>query len=542
MEITFGNLYTLRTRKTDLFINDVLVDEVFDNDTKTFKSTYTGTPTFRMSENFSIMNADLIIRLFNIETYTIDFTEETEISVLLLDDTKYVETDPFLFSGIGNITVGTSSTFNAITTTTNSTPYNSGFLSGITGQGITYNTAQVIIKYKYTKPIIIQVPNEGYLNYKLTGWEVSDIVGDTNNLIQNTSNYILDTSNIITTRIDNLPVIDLQPYRLISDSYTQAQIDTKDTNNSNVISLRINALPPPQDLTPYRLISDSYTQAEIDTKDTNNSNVISLRINALPPPPNLAPYRLISDSYTQAQIDTKDTNNSNVISLRINALPSPQNYTLPTSTASIRGGIRVGTNLSISGDVLSGLAPPNLAPYRLISDSYTQAQIDTKDTNTSNVISTRINALPAPYDDTNVVYNIALLSSQLATLLQNIQNSRSINVVYERELTSVWTAVEGNNAQMLVDQTVVIRLKPSSFFPTNTTAPYSILVTNTKTTNNTTTNTTTVFNNTAITNIFTLQYNGMTQHNILIRITSNDGFVSPNFIFRIRSFANLFGG
>jgi len=94
---------------------------------------------------------------------------------------------------------------------------------------------------------------------------------------------------------------------------------------------------------------------------------------------------------------------------------------------------------------------------------------------------------------------------------------------------------------MLVEQTVVIRLKPSNFFATNTTAPYSILVTNTKTTNNTTTNTTTVFNNTAITNIFTLQYSGMTQHNILIRITSNDGFVSPNFIFRIRSFANLFG-
>jgi hypothetical protein len=66
-------------------------------------------------------------------------------------------------------------------------------------------------------------------------------------------------------------------------------------------------------------------------------------------------------------------------------------YTLPSATASIRGGIRVGTNLSISGDVLSGLTPPNLAPYRLITDSYTQAQIDTKDTNNSNVISTRIN-------------------------------------------------------------------------------------------------------------------------------------------------------
>jgi len=160
--------------------------------------------------------------------------------------------------------------------------------------------------------------------------------------------------------------------------------------------------------------------------------------------------------------------------------------------------------------------------------------------NTSNVISTRINNL-VPYNDTNVVYNIALLSSQYATLLQNIQNAKSINVVYERQQNSIWTAVEGNNVQMLVEATVVIRLKPSSFFPTNTVAPYTVSVRNTKTTNNTTTNTTTVFNNTAITNIFTLQYSGMTAHNILITITSNDGFVSPNFIFRIRSFANLFG-
>ena len=36
----------------------------------------------------------------------------------------------------------------------------------------------VIIRYYNKKPIIIQIPNEGFLNYKLTGWEVSDIVGD----------------------------------------------------------------------------------------------------------------------------------------------------------------------------------------------------------------------------------------------------------------------------------------------------------------------------------------------------------------------------
>jgi len=66
--------------------------------------------------------------------------------------------------------------------------------------------------------------------------------------------------------------------------------------------------------------------------------------------------------------------------------------------------------------------------------------------------------------------------------------------------------IEGNNTQILVDKTVTIRLKPSSFFPTNTVSPYTVLVTNTKITNSSITNTTTIFNNTKITDIFTLQY------------------------------------
>jgi len=37
----------------------------------------------------------------------------------------------------------------------------------------------------------------------------------------------------MSTRIANLPVIDLTPYRLINDAYTKDEVDTKDTNNSN---------------------------------------------------------------------------------------------------------------------------------------------------------------------------------------------------------------------------------------------------------------------------------------------------------------------
>jgi len=220
------------------------------------------------------------------------------------------------------------------------------------GRGGNGGSGIVIIRYKYTKPIIIQIPNEGYLNYKLTGWEISDIVGDTNILIQDTSNYVTNTSNDISTKITNLPKPDLTPYRLVNDSYTKLEADTKDTNTSNVISTRITNLPQP-DLTIFRLVNDSYTKTEVDSNILNTSNVISTRINNLPNFPSLTSYRLISDSYTKDEIDTRDTNTSNVISTRINNLLAPQNYVLPTASATVLGGIIVGDGLSILNDVLS---------------------------------------------------------------------------------------------------------------------------------------------------------------------------------------------
>ena len=73
-----------------------------------------------------------------------------------------------------------------------------------------------------------------------------------------------NTSNVISTRIMNLPIIDLQPYQLISTGYTKAEnnLQIEDTSNfvidtSNVISARIDNLSS-VDLTSYRLISDRY--------------------------------------------------------------------------------------------------------------------------------------------------------------------------------------------------------------------------------------------------------------------------------------------
>jgi hypothetical protein len=101
-----------------------------------------------------------------------------------------------------------------------------------------------------------------------------------NNVLQifASDTYAVTTSNVISTRITNLPQPNLTPYRLISDSYTKAEDNTFNTNNSNYtlnssnnISLRITNLPQPN-LTPYRLISDSYTIAQNNTQILNNSN------------------------------------------------------------------------------------------------------------------------------------------------------------------------------------------------------------------------------------------------------------------------------
>ena len=63
-------------------------------------------------------------------------------------------------------------------------------------------------------------------------------------------------------------------------SYTKAEIDTKDANTSNVISTRINNLPI-IDLQPYQLISDSYTKAENNLQIANTSNYVSSTSNLL---------------------------------------------------------------------------------------------------------------------------------------------------------------------------------------------------------------------------------------------------------------------
>jgi hypothetical protein len=90
------------------------------------------------------------------ETYSINFLEQTEVQILLLDNLKYIETAPFNTSGETTINVGNPSTFDTITTNTNATDFNTGYVSTITGTSITYNSPLVIVRYKYKKTGTIQ--------------------------------------------------------------------------------------------------------------------------------------------------------------------------------------------------------------------------------------------------------------------------------------------------------------------------------------------------------------------------------------------------
>jgi DNA polymerase III psi subunit len=220
----------------------------------------------------------------------------------------------------------------------------------------------VIIRYYNKKPIIIQVPKEGYLNYKLSVWEVSDIVGDTNILIQDTSNYILNTSNAISTRITNLPQPDLTPFRLISDSYTKNEVETKDTNNSNYtlnssnnISLRLSTLNADSisnGSTNKFIVNGIYSgNVNIDGTLTASNLIIPGTITTLN-----------TDVYVTEQLQILNSSTGTAFNIRQNNtlgdVFNASNLTSQVFTIKNNGNIGIGTNsplvkLHIQGDFVS---------------------------------------------------------------------------------------------------------------------------------------------------------------------------------------------
>jgi len=120
------------------------------------------------------------------KTYTINFPKQTEVQLLLLDNLKYIETSPFTNNGQITINVGVPSTYNTLTTTANATPFNSGYVSNITGANIAYNAPVVIVRYKHTKIVVLQVQQTGYLNHtNANGWLLSQVSAGTTSVLTN---------------------------------------------------------------------------------------------------------------------------------------------------------------------------------------------------------------------------------------------------------------------------------------------------------------------------------------------------------------------
>jgi hypothetical protein len=106
-----------------------------------------------------------------------DFKEETEVQLLLLSSQEVTAVDPsIVFTGTVLINVGNGgspSTFGLTSTSTDSTFYSS-FDSSITGESITYTDHVVIVRYKRTKIVVVQVPYYGFLNFNEDdGWNIS---------------------------------------------------------------------------------------------------------------------------------------------------------------------------------------------------------------------------------------------------------------------------------------------------------------------------------------------------------------------------------
>ena len=112
----------------------------------------------------------------------------------------------------------------------------------------------------------------------------------------NTSNYTFDTSNVIT--IDaNLKILNTTSYVRNTSNILEGRIDTKvGVGNADMALV-------------------------FDVQILNTSKYVG--------------------------------NTSNAITTRIDNLPAPQNYVLLEATATVRGGIRVGNNQVLDGDILN---------------------------------------------------------------------------------------------------------------------------------------------------------------------------------------------
>jgi hypothetical protein len=83
LEITWGNNYS--TGSSKLLLNGIVLETLTGFSKKTSKYNYTGTSILKVVEGFSLLLADIIIKLSNIqEPYTINFMENTVCDILVV--------------------------------------------------------------------------------------------------------------------------------------------------------------------------------------------------------------------------------------------------------------------------------------------------------------------------------------------------------------------------------------------------------------------------------------------------------------------------
>jgi len=132
--------------------------------------------------------------------YGMNFPEETEVQLLLLNSTNYNEITPFtITTGAAEIKVGLNAptTFKIISTDDTATTYTK-HVSTITGSSITYNNSIVIVRYKYEKTVITQVPKYGFLIYNNDNeWDVEPVNTVANILPLLNSNHFEEITNKI---------------------------------------------------------------------------------------------------------------------------------------------------------------------------------------------------------------------------------------------------------------------------------------------------------------------------------------------------------
>jgi hypothetical protein len=213
-------------------------------------------------DEWYIYGKSVLVPEENQTKYNITFSENTEVQLLLLDSTKYIQAVPFNISNSSLELIvgknGSFSSFSGVSTGTNGITYGSGFVSNITGTSITYNSSLVIIRYKYTKIVTSTVQTTGFLNYtNADGWLVSQpLLSDLGGTI--TKNKISDfpiipitlsdlTGTMLKNRISDFPTIPTQlsqlggqiPVSTISDfpsipnSFTKGELNQTLTSYGN---------------------------------------------------------------------------------------------------------------------------------------------------------------------------------------------------------------------------------------------------------------------------------------------------------------------